>query len=171
VQENSYTGASIVSIRAAVAPRARFGYVSAVRRRSPHEFYDQFSAVLRCIRGLADEAYAALDVGSAQAKFLRHIGDNSRISQAELARATGTAATLTGRVLDALVERGWVKRKRSTEDRREYTLELTAAGKRMRDRAVAAREAMIERIAGVLDDRDVEDFDRIAVKILTEFGG
>jgi DNA-binding MarR family transcriptional regulator len=142
-----------------------------VRRRSSHDFYDRFSAVLRCIRGLAEQAYAPLDVGSAQAKFLRHIGDHSRISQAELARATGTAPTLTGRAVDALVERRWVRRTRSTADRREYTLELTAAGKRMRDRAVQAREAMIDRIAKVLDDRDVDDFERIAVKILTAFDG
>jgi DNA-binding MarR family transcriptional regulator len=152
-----------------VALRGRFGYVYGVANSS-QEFYERFAAVYRCIRGLAEQAYAAIDVGSTQAKFLRHIGANSRMSQAELARVTQTAPTLTGRVLDALVEHGWVRRERSTEDRREYTLELTAAGKRVRDRVVQARESMIRRLARVLDERDVEDFDRIAAKILTSFG-
>jgi DNA-binding MarR family transcriptional regulator len=138
-----------------------------VGQRSP-EFYEQFAAVHRRIRSLADQAYAAIDVGgSTQASFLRHIGANSPISQAELARLTQTAPTLTGRVLDTLVEYGWVRRERSTRDRREYTLELTAAGKRVRDRVVQAREILIKRISRVLDERDVADFDRIAAKILT----
>src|SRR5580698_6113539 len=127
-----------------VALRGRFGYVYGVANSS-QEFYERFAAVYRCIRGLAEQAYAAIDVGSTQAKFLRHIGANSRMSQAELARITQTAPTLTGRVLDALVEHGWVRRERSTEDRREYTLELTAAGKRVRARVVQARESMIRR--------------------------
>lgn len=138
-------------------------------RRDPHEFLETFSALVRRVRGLAAQAYAALEVGSAQAKLLRHIGKNSRISQAELARATDTAPTLTGRAIEPLIKRGWVRRKRSEEDRREYLLELTASGQRTRERVEQAREAMFARIAAVLDERDLEDFDRIAKKILAAF--
>lgn len=140
--------------------------VSRVARRDSHEFYDRMSAVMLRLRSVAAQAYAAFEVGSAQAKILRHIGRNSRISQADLARATDTAPTLIGRALETLVERGWVRRKRSEEDRRQYLLELTASGQRTRERIEEAREGIIERIAAALDDRDVEDFDRIAKKIL-----
>ena len=99
--------------------------------RESSEFYERFADVLRCIRALAEDAYAEVDLGTAQAKFVRHIGAHSHLSQAELARATRTAPTLTGRVLATLVERGWVRRKRSSEDRREYVLELTASGRRI----------------------------------------
>lgn len=132
----------------------------------PHDFYEQLSAVLRGLRAIASQAYAKLGLGSAQAKFLRYIGQNRGISQADLARATDTAPTLTGRALETLIERGWVRRKRSEEDRREYVLELTASGQRMRERVERARAGVIRRIAAALDDRDVEDFDRIAKKIL-----
>jgi DNA-binding MarR family transcriptional regulator len=142
-----------------------------VARRDPHEFVDRFGALSRCIRGVAAEAYAALEVGSAQAKFLRHIGRNSRISQADLARATATAPTLTGRALETLIDRGWVRRKRSEEDRREYILELTASGRRARERVEEARDGIVARIGTVLDERDLEDFDRIARKILAAFDG
>jgi DNA-binding MarR family transcriptional regulator len=142
-----------------------------VARREPHEFIESFGALSRCLRSVAAQAYAAFEVGSAQAKFLRHIGRHSRISQADLARATDTAPTLTGRALETLIERGWVRRKRSEEDRREYILELTASGQRTRQRVEEAREAIVERVATVLDERDLEDFDRIAKKILAALGG
>jgi len=138
-------------------------------KRDPHVFYDRLGAVMRALRSAAAQAYAPLDLGTAQAKFLRYIGEEQGISQAELARATVTAPTLTGRALEPLIERGWVKRTRSEEDRREYVLELTAAGKRARDRVLAARETIIAQVARALDDRDVRDFERIAAKILAAF--
>jgi DNA-binding MarR family transcriptional regulator len=141
-----------------------------VARRDAHEFWDYFSAVMRAVRAVASDAYAELKVGSAQAKFLRHIGKNSRISQADLARATDTAPTLTGRAIEPLVQRGWVRRKRSEDDRREYVLELTAAGQRTRARVEEAREEIIAKVGAVLDARDLEDFERIAKKILAAFG-
>jgi DNA-binding MarR family transcriptional regulator len=140
-----------------------------VAKRDAHEFFDRLSEVTRCLRTVSAQAYGEFEVGSAQAKFLRHIGKNSRISQADLARATATAPTLTGRALETLVERGWVRRKRSDEDRRQYVLELTAAGERARERVEAAREHIIDRIETVLDKRDVSDIDRIASKILSVF--
>ena len=138
-------------------------------RRDPHQFYDGFVAVFRRVRAAAEQGFSPLEVGSAQAKLLRHIGQQSRISQADLARATGTAATLTGRALEPLVERGWVRRKRSEEDRRQYVLELTAAGQRARERVLKVREGIIDRLVGALDDRDVDDFERIARKISAVF--
>ena len=138
--------------------------------RDPHEFWDRFAAVMRTIRSVAAQAYAEFEVGSAQAKFLHHIGQHSRISQADLARATDTAPTLTGRALETLIERGWVRRKRNRDDRREYLLELTAAGLRTRTRVEEAREEIIAKIGAVLDVRDIEDFERISQKILAVFG-
>ena len=144
--------------------------MSLVSSRDSHAFYERLTALLRSLRAVREQAYATFEVGTAQAKLLRHIGRESRISQADLARATDTAPTLTGRALEPLVERGWVRRKRSEEDRRQYVLELSAAGQRVRERVEAAREGIIEQMAAVLDERDFEDFDRIATKILSVFG-
>jgi DNA-binding MarR family transcriptional regulator len=141
-----------------------------VLKHDPAAFYERFAEVLRTIRGVGDEAYGALGIGSTQAKFLRHIGANSQISQAELARATNTWPTLTGRAVEALIERGWVRRKRDTADKRQYVLELTPSGKRLRDRVNHARNGVIEHLARVLDEKDAEDFDRIATKIVAAFG-
>ncbi len=123
----------------------------------------------RCLKGIAADKYASIEVGSAQAKFLRYIGRHSPISQAELARATATAPTLTGRALETLIERGWIRRKRSEEDRREYLLELTASGRRAREKVEEARNQVAERIVSELSERDLDDFDRIVKKLLAAF--
>ena len=137
-----------------------------VKRRDPTEFIDTFGAVKRRITALAAQAYATVELGSMQAKLLRHIGRTSPISQAELARATESDPSLTGRALQTLIERGLVSRERSEEDRREYVLELTPAGRRVRDRVLTLRAGLAARIVGALDQRDLDDFDRIAEKIL-----
>lgn len=159
-----------VKARAALPAAAGSGTSLRVPKRDPQELYERFGAVLRCVRGVTEDACAAIGIGTTQAKFLRHIGDRSHISQAQLARATNTAPTLTGRVLESLMEHGWVRRRRSREDRRQYVLELTASGKRMRERVVRARDGVIQSLARALDEKDAKDFERIAAKILATFG-
>jgi len=140
-------------------------------RRDPVEFIETFGALWRCLMSLSTQTYAAEKLWSTQARFLRHIGRHGGISQADLARATDTAPTLTGRLLQTLLERGWVQRKRSKEDRREYVLELGAVGQRARRRVEEARGRFAARVVAVLDTRDLEDFERIAKKLFTAFDG
>jgi DNA-binding MarR family transcriptional regulator len=142
-----------------------------VEQRDPHELFDRLVLVLKTLRAGVAQAYAKTEVGSAQAKLLRHIGRHSRISQADLARATDTAPTLTGRAVEPRVERGWIRRTRSDEDRREYLLALTPSGERMRAKVEEAREELVQRLAAAMDDRDADDFERIAKKILAVLEG
>jgi DNA-binding MarR family transcriptional regulator len=132
----------------------------------PTDFIERFGAVKKRIHALAEAAYAQVDLGSMQAKLLRHIGKHSQISQAALARATDSDPTLTSRTVATLIERGLVRRERSAEDRREYILELTAAGKRARERAEKLRSELAERLVAALDAKDLADFDRVCRKML-----
>jgi len=134
--------------------------------RHPEDFIERFVLVKKRIQATGAAVYATVDLGSMQAKLLRHIGRNSQISQAALARATDSDPTLTGRTLATLIERGLVRRERSAEDRREYVLELTAAGKRLREKVEKLRSQLAERVVSALDDRDFEDFERVTAKIL-----
>ncbi len=70
-----------------------------MQRRAPTHFLDTLSALRRRLTGVADEAYAPLGVGAAQAKLLRAVGEHQPMSQADLARATRTDPALTGRAL------------------------------------------------------------------------
>jgi DNA-binding MarR family transcriptional regulator len=138
--------------------------------RDPIQFIETFGSLWRCLMSLSTQTYAAEKLGSTQARFLRHVGQYGGVSQAELARATDTDPTLTGRALRTLLQRGWVRRKRSEEDRREYVLELGVAGQQARTRAEQARARFAARVAAVLDERDLRDFDRIATKLFAAFG-
>jgi DNA-binding MarR family transcriptional regulator len=140
-----------------------------VARRDPDAFFESFSTLLRGVRAVTDRAYASLEVGRTQAKALRFIGKHGRLSQADLARATETDPTLTGRVLEPLIERGWVRRKRNEQDRRQYLLELTASGQRARVRVEEARTRVAQHMLAALDDRDLADFARIAEKLQVAF--
>jgi DNA-binding MarR family transcriptional regulator len=139
-------------------------------RRNPIEFIERFGALWKCLMAVSDETYAPEKLWSTQARFLRYIGQHRGISQAELARATDMAPTLTGRLLQTLLQRGLVRRTRSRKDRREYVLELAASGQRTRRRVTEARGRFAARVVAVLDDRDLRDFDRIANKLLDAFG-
>ena len=132
----------------------------------PTDFIERFGAVKKRIHALAEAAYAEVELGSMQAKLIRHIAKHGQISQAALARATDSDPTLTSRTLGALIERGLVRRERSAEDRREYIVELTAAGRRQRDRVEKLREGLAERIVAALDAKDLADFDRVCRKML-----
>jgi len=137
-----------------------------MRSRDPTSFIETFGTVRRRFTALAAQFYATADVGTMQAKLVRHIAKRSPISQAELARITESDPTLTSRTLGVLIERGFVRRERSALDKREYLLELTASGKRLCARLEALRSEFATQVVGALDDRDLADFDRIAQKIL-----
>lgn len=137
------------------------------RRRDLSEFIELYRALKRRMESVTARAYSTIGMGSTQARFLKHVGEHSGISQAELARVTGTDPALTGRVLHSLIRHDFVRRERSEEDRREYVLELGPAGRRAQDRIEQLRARLYERILGALDQRDVQDFERIVTKILT----
>jgi len=142
---------------------------SAVAQRQPERVLDSFSQVARRLRAAAAQSYARFEVGSTQAKFLRQLAQDAPLSQAELARRTVTDPTLTGRVLETLIERGWVQRRRSRDDRRKYLLELSKSGQRARAQVETARRKVARRMQRALDQRDLSDFERIAHKLLAAF--
>ncbi|WP_394835774.1 MarR family transcriptional regulator [Pendulispora rubella] len=139
------------------------------RARDPIAFIETFAGLWRLLMDVSDETYTDEKLWSTQVWFLRYIGQHPRISQADLARATDTAPTLTGRLLQTLLDRGLVLRKRSKEDRREYVLELAAEGQRTRRRVEKQRARFAARVVGVLDERDLQDFERIAKKLFDAF--
>ncbi len=138
-------------------------------KRDPADFIESFGALARTLRMVVGQEYAALELGPTQSKFLRYIGRTPAISQAELARATQTDPGLTGRALETLVERGWVKRTRSKEDRRQYVLELSAAGQRMRKQVEDARSRAAERVVSLLDEGDLDAFEQVVRKLVAAF--
>ena len=81
------------------------------------------------------------EIGESPGRFatLTLIARNPGISQTELSHANGRDKSSFTPVVEDLVQRGLVERKRMREDRRTYRLNLTPAGKKDTDHAHALR--------------------------------
>jgi len=91
------------------------------------------------------------EIGESPGRFaaLTLIARNPGISQTELSYASGRDKSSVTPVVEALVRRGLVARKRERSDRRTYRLNLTPAGRRALDnmtRVARKHEVNLDRI-------------------------
>jgi DNA-binding MarR family transcriptional regulator len=82
-------------------------------------------------------------------------------SMSELAeRIQQSSATMTG-IVDRLVEKGWVNRRRSEEDRRAVYVSLTPDGQQILNRVASERREMIANTIHKMSPTDVDQFIRL----------
>src|SRR5476649_181150 len=96
------------------------------------------------------------EIGESPGRFatLTLIARNPGISQTELSHANGRDKSSLSPVVEDLVRRGLVERKRVRADRRTYRLNVTAAGKQtltMLTRCARQHERVLDRIIGQHD--------------------
>jgi len=113
----------------------------------------------------------SLEVGESPGRFatLTLIARNPGISQTELSHANGRDKSSLTPVVEDLVRRGLIVRKRVHSDRRAYRLNLTPAGKKtltMLTRCARRHERGLDRIIGRRDrKRFLQILKKIAVQI------
>lgn len=93
------------------------------------------------------------EIGESPGRFatLTLIGRNPGISQTELSQANGRDKSSVTPVVEDLVRRGLVERKREDHDRRAYRLKLTTAGKKTLTeltRCARRHERNLDRVIG-----------------------
>jgi DNA-binding MarR family transcriptional regulator len=97
------------------------------------------------------------------------IGWNPGISQTALGRASGRDKSSLTPALDDLERRGLVNRRRSTRDRRSYTLSLTPKGEKLLDELMdeaIAHDRRLDRIVGLKNKAEfVRTLRRIAMAL------
>jgi DNA-binding MarR family transcriptional regulator len=145
----------------AVAESIRFG---------PLEHWVGFN--LRMAQESAFQAFSrrSQEIGESPGRFatLTIIARNPGISQTELSHAAGRDKSSLTPVVEDLVRRGLVERKRMNNDRRTYRLNVTLAGKRtltMLTRCARRHERVLDHIIGA---RDRKRFVQILKKIAAE---
>ena len=110
-------------------------------------------------------------IGESPGRFatLTLIARNPGISQTELSHANGRDKSSVTPVVEDLVRRGLVERKRMRADRRTYRLNVTAAGKKtltQLTRCARRHELNLDRIIGPRDrKRFIQILKRIAAEI------
>ena len=117
-------------------------------------------------------SHLSQEIGESPGRFatLTLIARNPGISQTELSLANGRDKSSLTPVVEDLVKRGLVERKRMDSDRRTYRLNLTPSGKKvltMLTRCARRHERNLDRVIG---ERDRKRFIEILKKIAAEVG-
>lgn len=128
---------------------------------------------LRMAQEAAFQAFShlSLEIGESPGRFatLTLIARNPGISQTELSLAAGRDKSSLTPVIEDLVRRGLIERKRVDSDRRAYRLNLTAAGKKtlaQMTRCARKHERNLDRIIGPRERKKfVETLRRIAAQL------
>lgn len=93
------------------------------------------------------------------------IGWNPGISQTALGRASGRDKSSLTPALDDLAKRGLVNRRRSSRDRRSYTLSLTAKGEKLLEKLMAHANAHDRRLDAIVGAKHKAEFIRTLRRI------
>ncbi len=91
-----------------------------------------------------------LELKAVEFSILVLVAANPRANQKQLGQSLEVSAPNMAITLDRMVERGWVERVRSTEDRRAQLVHLTAAGQQLVQRAEEIASRMEDEATGVL---------------------
>ena len=103
-----------------------------------------------------NEAMRPLGITAAQADAITVIGQAGPLSLKELGELLIAEAGHPSRLVDRLVEAGWVERRSADDDRRRIVLSLTPEGGELERRALEAREGALELGRRLIGGRDLE---------------
>ena len=122
---------------------------------------DQIDAVLRASRalvGIAAESIAAVDdnVTVPQWRVLVMVDTRGPLNLAAVAAGLNVNPSNASRICDRLIKGGLLDRRESATDRRNITLTLTAAGRRLVTKVVRHRRRAITRVLRGMSHKDRE---------------
>src|SRR5471032_1790747 len=112
----------------------------------------------------------SLEIGESPGRFatLTLIARNPGIRQTELSQAAGRDKSSLTPVVEDLVRRGLVERKRMRDDRRTYNLNVTPAGKKTLTQLTRCARRHERILDGIIGLRDRKRFIQILKKIAAE---
>jgi DNA-binding MarR family transcriptional regulator len=113
-------------------------------------------AAQRGLERFMNDAMQPLGITGAQADAIFVIGQAGPISLRELGDLLIAEAGHPSRLVDRLVEAGFVERRAASDDRRRIELSLTPRGRRIEKRIRVVREEAFGFARELVGDRDVE---------------
>jgi DNA-binding MarR family transcriptional regulator len=129
---------------------------------------NHFRRIVRALRS-SHRAAGHLNLTGAQLFVVNVIGDaGGPLSVNDVAQRTGTDQSTVSVVTNRLVERGLLKRERSTEDSRRVHLSLTASGRALQKKApVTIAQQRMTAALQELSPRDAAELLQLLEKIVT----
>jgi DNA-binding MarR family transcriptional regulator len=142
-----------------------------VEHDAPSSLADVFWAVARRMRHLSREALAPWEVSPSQLRALGTLLRHGPVRPSELARHLGIAARSATEVVDALEDRGLVRRDTDPADRRATIVAVTDHGREIGLAIRRARAAEADRLFTGLSERDRAELERLLRLVLAEEAG
>jgi DNA-binding MarR family transcriptional regulator len=137
-----------------------------VEQDDPTSVSDLFWAVARRLRHASRESLAPWEVTPSQLRALGTLMRHGPVRPSALAKHLGIAPRSATEVVDALEERGLVRRETDPDDRRATLVLVTDHGEEVGRAIRAARAAEADRVFAGLDDDDQADFERLLRLVL-----
>ncbi len=128
-------------------------------------FIETFAECRNVVSVLMWRAMAPLGIGRAQVSLLLALEQRGPSTLSTLAGSTGIDPSAAARSFTLLSRRGWIRRRRGVQDRRESYIELTASGRRVASKVNGIYSKIGQQIEQRLDASDLADFERIATKL------
>ena len=119
-------------------------------------------ATAKALRRAYDDALGArLGLDLHEANILAQLAAARSLTQVELARRVGVSRARVGVHIDALVDRGAVKRVADPADRRVWKVSLTRRGRSLWKQTVDVNRAVWASVHAGLSDDDLDVLDRL----------
>ena len=135
--------------------------------------YD-WQKVLRALPLLSDLLFRGVDspetvdkLNMTQRKILLLLGDQSPVSQAEILPFTDRDKGAVSKAIQSLVEKGYVQREHSSEDRRKVSLSLTKTGEEKAETLNQALFGHFMDVFSVLEEDELDEFHITLDKLLS----
>jgi DNA-binding MarR family transcriptional regulator len=113
---------------------------------------DSIRQIVQVLRLSATQAQRSMNLSAAQLFVIHKLGNGEAISMNELSRRTHTHQSSVSVVVQRLVEKRLVRRRRSAIDRRQLELQLTPAGlRKLRIAPQAAQDHLIDSLLKMPD--------------------
>ena len=119
----------------------------------------------RLLQGI-DAELSPYDLTASQFPILRHIGDGSATTAAELCRCLTYDTGSMTRMLDRLADKGLIARERNLDDRRAVHLRLTPLGQEIYPKLIAIAEQVLERHLAGFTAQEIEQFQQFILRML-----
>jgi DNA-binding MarR family transcriptional regulator len=137
-----------------------------VQHDEPTSASDLFWAVARRLRHASRETLAPWDVTPSQLRALGTMMRHGSMRPGGLAQHLGIAPRSATEVVDALQERGLVRRETDPDDRRATLVVVTDAGRELAAAVRKARAAESDRAFAGLPDADRAELERLLRQLL-----
>lgn len=126
-------------------------------------YFFKIDTTVKRVRNYMQKRLAAegIDLTVDQWVVLDHIYPSPGISQNDLAQATAKDAPTTTRILEILINKGWVERKAARLDRRKSMLFLTNEGQKLHQKAFPIIANVRSQAWQGLSDEDFADLVRM----------